>query len=335
MKNFSKLETFREVIDSSKRFWNSLVSIYNELSKLKKLFFGTLSFLGLGIPVITYSWIKSHKLLVSVFFLFFILVMYILYLILFVLPEIRKNREKEILNSVSSNLHDIVHYLRDRLYKKDGKEFRLNKALIYILTVTKKLFNEMYDCAETFVASVTEVDNVDNPSFAWTRFYSDPYPEQRARFRSKTPEGKGVVGKFFEEGTSITELEPMFWVFDDLYTGEYCEIRDGELCTIKEREKVEEIERKKRQFYSHGISSPFVVNGKFRGCINIDLHADRCKNFVKFEEEEKRLLSVLGDLCALCYQIDYVLDAQREKLRVNVDRELVNVEPLDEGGSHV
>lgn len=245
------------------------------------------------------------------------------------------SKQRETLFRLSQASHDIVHEIRDSL-EEEGKFAKarleelkplLEKEIQHILDRCQRYFSQKYDNTNV-VSTIMEVNSPSSPEFMITKYYSGNASIDRKKYRSFVSEQKGeVAGKFLkiaalrEGGKGHEEMEPVIWDLNMLEREKYIEYEHKNKDLNHQKIK----ETKEHRFYDVGISSPFFVNQKLRGCISIDCLKKDLK-YKKFFEEDKETLKFFGDACALIYEIMELIETIKLK-----DRELTEVkEKLEE-----
>ena len=245
------------------------------------------------------------------------------------------SNQRRTLFRLSQASHDVVHEIRDsleeegRFVKAKIEELKslLENEIQHILDRCQRYFSQRYGTSN-IVSTIMEVNSPSSPEFMITKYYSGNASIERKKYRSFVSEHKGeVAGKFLkiaalkEGGKGHEEMEPIIWNSEMLEREKYIEHEHNNKDLNHQKIK----ETKENKFYNIGISSPFFVNQRLRGCINVDCLKEDIKTG-KFFEEDKETLKFFGDACALIYEIMELVETLKRK-----DKELTETkEKLEE-----
>lgn len=175
------------------------------------------------------------------------------------------------------HLHDLVHYVRDELSLSatHGRLTR-NKLLAIIRKVLQGLelcFKRVtgHDCYASIMLPV----GGKNPRNIKTAIRSTTENTERTRQDTELVIGSGLAGKAFH-------LESQSSVSPDFTS-------DSSFLAVR---------KDYAEFYRSGISTPFRVNGKVYGVVNLD-----CSVTNVFEDRHRFIVQAVADLIGLLFQL--------------------------------
>ncbi|GEM_PF-6841778 len=345
----------RRVIDSRDeiirdaffRLWNlkELKTVLEDFKEIKNMVVGFASLIGIGgIGYVSYftKWPLGAKLVIV------ILVVLLIVAITLVRNVLRVAQEKcskcslkieDDIFTLARAAHDVVHAIRDSI-EEEGKFLNakldelkriFENELQHVLDRCQEYFSERYDTPQ-IVVSLMEVNDPQTPDFMMTKYYSSNASIDRKKYRSYISEQKGeVAGKFLQiaalrdGGKGHEEMTPVIWDSSMLERRKYIEYEHQNTNLNHEKIKKD----KQDKCYDMGISSPFFVNQKFMGCINVDCLRKNLKTN-NFKEEDAEVLRFFGDACALIYEIMELVESTKSKERELQElREIINDNVLD------